>query len=154
MNVAEMKGERIYLLGTRTIDEKEQTHYFIKIGCTADMRARLRCYDTYNPVLLSFNAFPSPSRAYSEAIEEAMLLLFVRGRQKRTEWYEVDRQTFDAFAAIPNFQGVKEFVRLEAYFDLKVTQYTSRAFEEEKPQNKRRYEAKAKELIELRRQDG
>ena len=144
------KEERLYLLGSSTADAEGKIHYFIKVGCTADLRARMKCYETYNPALLRFNSFASPSRAYSEAIEDAMLLMFVAGRQKSTEWFEVSKAVFDAFKAIENFRALKTFVNVEAFFDLKITAYQTRAFEEEKVANRKRYEAKAAHYIALR----
>ena len=144
------KEERLYLLGSSTADAEGKIHYFIKVGCTADLRARMRCYETYNPALLRFNSFASPSRAYSEAIEDALLLMFVAGRQKATEWFEVNKHTFDAFKAIDSFKALKTFVNVEAFFDLKITAYQTRAFEEEKIANKKRYEARAAHYIALR----
>lgn len=144
------KEERLYLLGSSAVDMEGKIHYFIKVGCTADLRARMRCYETYNPALLRFNSFPSPNRAYSEAIEDALLLMFVAGRQKSTEWFEVSKNIFDAFKSIENFKALKAFVNVEAFFDLKITAYQTRAFEEEKLANKRRYEARAAHYIALR----
>lgn len=144
------KEERLYLLGSSTADMEGKIHYFIKVGCTADLRARMRCYETYNPALLRFNSFPSPSRAYSEAIEDALLLMFVAGRQKSTEWFEVSKNIFDAFKSIENFKALKAFVNVEAFFDLKISAYQTRAFEEEKIANKKRYEARAAHYIALR----
>ena len=144
------KEERLYLLGSSTADAEGKIHFFIKVGCTADLRARMRCYETYNPALLRFNSFASLSRAYSEVIEDALLLMFVAGRQKSTEWFEVNKHTFDAFKAIENFKALKAFVNVEAFFDLKITAYQTRAFEEEKIANKKRYEARAAHYIALR----
>lgn len=150
MTDKQKKEERLYLLGSSTADMEGKIHYFIKVGCTADLRARMRCYETYNPALLRFNSFASPSRAYSEAIEDALLLMFVAGRQKSTEWFEVSKNTFEVFKALEDFKALKAFVNVEAFFELKITAYQTRAFEEEKLANKRRYEARAAHYMALR----
>lgn len=143
MEEKNIKGEHIYLMGSVTLDEASRPHYFIKIGRTGDLRARMRNYETYNPSFLCFGNFQTPSRAYSEAIEDALATIHLAGRQKKTEWFEVDVKIYNMFKQLSSFDAVRKFVCLEQFFDFKIETFEARAFEEERPLVKKGYLDKA-----------
>ena len=148
------KGERIYLLNSRIVDLSGKLHSYIKIGCTCDMRARMKHYETYNPSFECSGSFTMPNRECSEAIEDALLMRYAATRQKKTEWFEVSDEDFARFIQLSSFKDVKAFVGLDAFFNMKIEVYISRSREEEKPNLARHYERKAEHYRALREMIG
>jgi ribosomal protein S27AE len=132
------KGEQIYLLFTQTRDKN-----FIKIGCTGDLRARMKAYDTHNPTMEKAGSFKMPNRECGRCFEDALLLRLHEKRFKKTEWYEVDDATFEEFWKISTLDDVKRFVELDEYFSTMIEINLARANTEEKPQRAKAYMTKA-----------
>lgn len=143
------KGEQIYLLFTQTRDKN-----FIKIGCTGDLRARMKAYDTHNPTMEKACSFKMEDRDCGRAFEEALLLKFHEKRFKKTEWYEVDDKTLEAFKAIGTLADVKKFVDLDGYFSTMIEINLARANTEDKPFRAKAYLAKATSLRDTKEMIG
>ena len=144
-NLSSTRGEQIYLLISQTHDKN-----FIKIGCTGDLRARMKSYETYNPTFTKVISFKMESRECGRAFEDALLLKLHERRQKKTEWFEVDEKTLTAFCKISTLEEVKSFVDLNGYFTTMIEVNKARADVEEKPNRARYYLTKAAHYKYLR----
>lgn len=143
------KGEQIYLLFTQTRDKN-----FIKIGCTGDLRARMKAYDTHNPTMEKASTFKMESRECGRAFEEALLLKLHEKRWKKTEWYEVDDKTLATFIGITSLADVKKFVDLDGYFSTMIEVNLARANTEDKPFRAKTYFARTAALRDTKEMIG
>ena len=139
------KGERLYLLVT-----KAPPKIFIKIGCTSDLRARMKNYETHNPAFEQVGSFPMVNRECSRAFEDALLLRYYSTRRKNTEWFEVSDADAQAFESISTFEYLKKFVDLDGFFRTIIETNLARAEVEEKPRRSQDAKSKAAHYKYLR----
>lgn len=132
------KGERLYLLVTHA-----EPHIFIKIGCTSDLRARMKNYETHNPAFEQVASFPMINRECSRVFEDALLMRFYPTRRKNTEWFEVNDNDFQKFEKISSIEMLKDFVHLDTFFRTMIETNLARAEIEEKPRQSQDAKSKA-----------
>lgn len=126
-----MATDILYLVSTQG-----NTKYGIKFGCSKDFAQRQKTYNTHNPFAEFPYSLTTPSRAFSEALENALLRKIGRYRKSNTEWYIVNEDLYNQFQELKNYREVFAFCDFFSFLFEKIQVYESRL--EAKETNKKR----------------